>query len=149
MIPFPSYARRTTHGIFIKNGPSVSSSQTALCPSFETWEKPDKSAIISGKPKLCLVCGLPVVITAVPQFAHTINRHGAGRTIEYKADDLARAVIDLLQDDDVLREYRNNAATLAYQCTSEAIFDKAFLETLPRIFSSDIPPVRGEVAFSR
>ncbi|MBI3939297.1 MAG: glycosyltransferase [Acidobacteria bacterium] len=93
-----------------------------------------------GKPKLYLVCGLPVVITSVPQFAQTISRHRAGHTIEYQAEDLAEAVIDLLGDENVLREFRKNAGELAYECTSEAIFDRAFLQTLPRIFCSKVPP---------
>lgn len=83
-----------------------------------------------GKPKVYLSAGLPVVITKVPEIARVIEKEKAGIVIKYDKNELAGAIITLLQDDLMYRRYRKNAIKLSKTYIWDNIFHKAFSETL-------------------
>ncbi|MDD5652641.1 MAG: glycosyltransferase, partial [Candidatus Omnitrophica bacterium] len=78
------------------------------------------------KPKLYLACGLPVVITTVPPIAQQIKEGNAGVVIDYKKEDLARAVIKLLKEDGFYFICRDNAFRLGKTFDWVNILNKAF-----------------------
>jgi len=77
-----------------------------------------------------LACGLPVVITKVPQIAGEIERLIAGIVIEYDATEFVNAVVTLLTDDELYRQMRNGAIKLAQEYDWETIFIQALSRTL-------------------
>jgi glycosyltransferase involved in cell wall biosynthesis len=79
-----------------------------------------------GKPKVYLGCGIPVVITKVPEVAFEIEKAGAGIAIKYDKEQLTTAVVKLLTDDDLYRQCRLNAIEFASKHTWEEVFRKAF-----------------------
>ena len=83
-----------------------------------------------GKPKDYLSCGLPVIITKVPQFAFVIDEKRCGIAISYDQNELSEAIIKLSSNKNLLKEYRTNAFELAKKYTWEKIFNKAFQNTL-------------------
>jgi len=87
-----------------------------------------------GKVKSYLACGLPVVITSVPQVAREIDRKKAGILISFKQTDLVNALVRLLTDDDLLSELKHNAVEMA----KEYEYSSIFLRTLKVVFESNI-----------
>lgn len=83
----------------------------------------------AGKPKVYLAAGLPVVITRVPEIADEINAKRAGFAIPYKKEELVKAIIALLEDDKVYREYRENAIKLSRKYIWNNLFYDAFSQT--------------------
>jgi glycosyltransferase involved in cell wall biosynthesis len=83
-----------------------------------------------GKPKVYLGCGIPVVITRVPEVAGEIEKAGAGIAIKYFKDELAAAVVKLLTDDDLYRQYRLKAIEFASKHTWDEVFRKALNEVV-------------------
>ncbi len=77
-----------------------------------------------------LACGLPVVITDVPQIAKDVARLNAGKVCAYEVEDLVRAVGGILGDPEGYAAMRENA--VAYMKTYEwaAIFDASFEKSL-------------------
>ena len=92
---------------------------------------PENNALTAdpGKPKLYTFLGLPVIITKIPS-GLLIDRKGAGIAIDYTSHEFANAVIKLLQDDQTLIEYRQNANLFAQSYTSERIFTSVLKTTL-------------------
>lgn len=84
-----------------------------------------------SKPKLYLSRSVPVVITKMPLFSLEIEKNMAGRAVNYDKEEFAQAVIDILEDDQRLKEYRANALRLISKYTWENIFDKIFNEMYP------------------
>ena len=80
------------------------------------------------KPKMYMTCGLPVVITGVPPTAKEIADNRAGIIIDYNKKELADAVIQILSDEDMLREFRENAIKLASKYSWNEIFARAFAD---------------------
>jgi len=78
-----------------------------------------------GKVKVYLSVGLPMVITKVPQVAFEIDREKCGIAINYGRNELIEAVVRLLKDETLLREYRNNAVRLAEKYSWDKIFERA------------------------
>ncbi len=78
-----------------------------------------------GKPKEYLAAGLPVIITKVPAFAEIIDQRQAGKAIDYNADQLAAAALELLTSPK-LGQFKENAQLLAAESTWEMVFDQAF-----------------------
>ncbi len=95
---------------------------------------PDKSSYEYysdvGKPKAYLAAGMPVIITRVPEIADTIEQSKAGIVIEYRKVDLVNALIRLLKNDQVYREYRKNAIVLSKKYVWSTIFRSTWWETL-------------------
>jgi len=78
-----------------------------------------------GKVKVYLSVGLPMVITKVPQVAFEIDREKCGIAIDYDRDELIEAVVRLLKDETLLKEYRNNTVRLAEKYSWDRIFERA------------------------
>jgi len=83
-----------------------------------------------GKPKDYLASGLPVVITKVPQVAIEIEKNKCGFAINYDKKELVKALIKLLEDDDLLVSFRRNALKMAKKYEWKKIFDDAFSQTI-------------------
>jgi len=83
-----------------------------------------------SKPKQYMACGLPVIITQVPQIADRIWRMRAGIVINYTEEALAEAAIKLLTDDNIYQECRENAVRLASEFDWDAIFERALMKVL-------------------
>lgn len=119
------------HG-FVKNEDDmmriVSKSAIGIAPYMSTYGD-NAVTTDSGKPKLYLFCGVPVIITNGPSIAAEIDRNKAGKIIRYNLDDLVEAVIFLL-DETKLPVYKNNAFRLAKRYTSEQIFDRTFTASI-------------------
>lgn len=72
-----------------------------------------------------LSAGLPVILTDVPYNATEIVRRGCGIIVDYRKDDLATAIVSLMQDDQKLRSYRKKALEYAKEFDWNRIFDEA------------------------
>lgn len=83
-----------------------------------------------GKPKAYLASGLPVVITKVPQVAWEIEKERCGLAINYDKKELVDAVVKLLNDEELLKEYRENAIKFAGKYRWDKIFTDALESTL-------------------
>jgi glycosyltransferase involved in cell wall biosynthesis len=92
---------------------------------------PENNAMTAdpGKPKFYTFLGLPVVITKIPS-GILINEKEAGIAINYDPREFANAVIKLLEDDQTLAKYRQNANLFAQSFTSERVFGIALKTTL-------------------
>jgi glycosyltransferase involved in cell wall biosynthesis len=76
-----------------------------------------------GKIKNYLAVGLPVLLTDLPHNAQEIDSKRCGKVLEYSEEALAGAVIELMTDEDLLREYRNNALEYARQFDWNVLLD--------------------------
>lgn len=82
------------------------------------------------KPKEYMSCGLPVIITDVPEIAREIEEMGAGIVIEYASQELADAAISLLTDAERYKSHRGGVRKLSSKYTWAAIFEEALKTTL-------------------
>lgn len=80
-----------------------------------------------GKVKAYMACGLPVVITRVPDIAREIEVNKAGFAIEYDPEELKEALLRLLCDDKLYEEYRSNAINFASRFDWTEIFNTGLL----------------------
>ena len=83
-----------------------------------------------GKPKVYLGCGVPVIITKVPEVAFEISKRGAGIAINYNSHELSEAIIKFLCDDNFYQACRENAINLASELDWNSVFTKAFSKVL-------------------
>lgn len=79
-----------------------------------------------GKLKVYLAAGVPVILTDLPAIAREIARARAGLLCEYEPDSVAQAIIKMLKNPKLAKEYRRNARTFAKQFDWPTIFDQAF-----------------------
>ncbi len=79
-----------------------------------------------SKPRLYLGCGLPVIITDVPEVAREIHQRKAGLIIDWTPEALADAVLSLLTDQAKLAEFRANSLKMAEDYTWDHIFSDVF-----------------------
>lgn len=86
-----------------------------------------------GKPKAYLGCGLPVIITPVPQIAYEIEKKGAGLLVNYKKEEITKSIITLLTDEQLYREMRKSAIKLGSDYSWRKVFNRALKETWERI----------------
>ena len=84
---------------------------------------------LPGKIKNYLACGLAVILTDVPQLAHTVEEAGAGKVVPYDRERLAAAVIDYLAHPDRLEEARLAAARMGERFDWDTVFNEAFERT--------------------
>jgi glycosyltransferase involved in cell wall biosynthesis len=75
-----------------------------------------------GKVKSYLACGLPVLLTDLPWNAQEIEAARCGRIIASEPEAIARAVIEYMGDDALLREQRANAVEYAKRFDYKKIF---------------------------
>ncbi len=85
-----------------------------------------------GKVKIYLAAGLPVVISRVPRVAELIEQTRAGIAIEPDADSLADALAGLLSSRESIRKMKTKASELGKNYDWNAVFDRAFEQTLER-----------------
>lgn len=78
-----------------------------------------------GKPKVYLGCGIPVIITKVPEVAFEISKRSAGIAINYNPHELSDAIKKLLMDDKTYALYKANAIKFAHELTWDNVFTKA------------------------
>ncbi len=83
----------------------------------------------SGKLKLYLGCGVPIVLTDLPSIASTIAAKGAGLIADHSAEDIAEKIYSIITADDY-DDYRKQARCLGAEYSWDAIFTRAF-EGLP------------------
>ncbi len=83
-----------------------------------------------GKVKIYLACGLPVLITDVPEFAKTIEEQGAGRVFEYNKESFLRNAGILLSNETEYFKCRHSAIELARKFEWDTIFECAINETV-------------------
>ena len=79
-----------------------------------------------GKPKVYLGCGVPIVITKVPEVAMEIQRSKAGIAIQYDKNDLINAILLILDNEKMHRELRQGAIKFASTHTWDEVYHKAF-----------------------
>ncbi len=77
-----------------------------------------------SKPKVYLSCGLPVVVTRVPEVAWQIEQYQAGLAVAYQKEAMAAAMIRLLTDEKFFLSARANALKMARDFAWDKIFDR-------------------------
>ncbi len=87
------------------------------------------------KPKEYLACGLPVVITDVPWIAKEIANAPMGLCVKYDAEELADAVIGLVNDPTLYNTCVDNARAFVKGMTWDSIYEEAFygLASQPKV----------------
>ncbi|MBZ9577413.1 glycosyltransferase family 4 protein [Patescibacteria group bacterium] len=78
-----------------------------------------------GKIKIYMACGIPVIITNVPNIAKDIKEKAAGIVIDYNKIHLINAVAKLLVDDEYYKRSRKNAIAFASSFDWNYIFNFA------------------------
>jgi glycosyltransferase involved in cell wall biosynthesis len=86
-----------------------------------------------GKPKVYIGCGVPVIITKVPEVATEIDKFGAGIAIRYDKKELINSVLFILGNEEKHRQLRERAIKFASTHTWDATFFNAFETTLRRL----------------
>ena len=69
--------------------------------------------LIPGKPKVYLGCGVPIIITKVPEVATEIQKLNAAIAIRYDKKDLINAILLILGNEQTHRELRQGAIKFA------------------------------------
>ncbi len=82
-----------------------------------------------GKPKLYLGCGLPVVITDVPASAKFIAKEKAGILAVPNRESISKALVELLTNDRLYKEYRKNAIRISSEYDTETLIRHAIANT--------------------
>ena len=82
-----------------------------------------------GKVKIYLACGLPVLITDVPEIAKDIEKNKAGLIFEYNKDSLSKAIKKLVSSQDFYFEARKNAANMAKNLSWDNVFRKVLTKS--------------------
>lgn len=90
-----------------------------------------------GKPKVYLGCGVPVIITRVPEVAFEIEKRGAGIAINYDKHELIGAIVKILTNDEVYRQCRQKALEFASKYTWDNVFDEALKHLLVKYDNSN------------
>lgn len=82
----------------------------------------------SSKPKQYMACGLPIIITRVAQISDDVIKNQLGLVIEYNKSDFVKAATRLLEEDELYKNYRNNAIRYASNFQWDKIFSTALAE---------------------
>lgn len=82
-----------------------------------------------GKIKTYTAVGLPVIITKVPQVAWEIEKEKCGIAINYNQEEFVNAIVKLLSDEALLKEYRDNAIKFGAKYSWDKVFSQAFEST--------------------
>jgi len=75
-----------------------------------------------GKVKVYLGCGLPIVITAVPPIARTIEKEKAGLIAGYSSVSIAKKIIQITKDANTYKEFQKHATELGKKFDWNMIF---------------------------
>lgn len=73
-----------------------------------------------------LACGLPVVMNDIPAVSEEIKEYGAGKVVDNKSEEIAKAVETIYESDDKYNEFSRKALVLAKERSSEKTLDAAF-----------------------
>ena len=76
-----------------------------------------------------LSAGLPIILTSVPYNAGQIQSKKCGIIVSYSKDSIGRAVIELMENSEKLKNFRLNALEMAKQFEWNKIFYQAFEES--------------------
>ncbi|MBN2075002.1 MAG: glycosyltransferase [Dehalococcoidales bacterium] len=79
-----------------------------------------------AKVKEYIECGTPVIMTKVPELACEIEEKKAGFAVNFDRKEMADAMLKLLTDDELWREYRKNIDQLADRYDYVKLYDEAF-----------------------
>ncbi len=82
----------------------------------------------SGKVKVYLSCGLPVIVSDVPYIAEDIKKYRAGTSIGYNKDDFIKAVTELLTNRELLETCKKNTIALCQKYSTDKIMSYALKE---------------------
>lgn len=92
--------------------------------------KPDRNSLSRwadpSRVKDYMACGLPVILTDVPEIAKEIEAVRAGVIIEYTVEDMIRAVAGIYHNPEKLRSLRASAAAYIQRFEWGRIFEDAF-----------------------
>lgn len=77
-----------------------------------------------------LSAGLPILLTDVPHNAYEIQDKKCGIIIDYNKDEIVKAIISLLENENKLREYRKNALDYIRQFDWNVIFKNSLKRVL-------------------
>lgn len=80
----------------------------------------------AGKVKEYLACGLPVILTRVPEIWEEIEKREAGMTVPWDANAVAQTIIAFLSDPDKIEHMRSSAVRLGLKYSWVKAFDYAF-----------------------
>lgn len=75
-----------------------------------------------GKLKSYFADGFPVLLTDVPHNAKEIQRRGCGLILNPDPKSIANVVVDLMKDEEKLKQYRKNAISYIKQFDWNLIF---------------------------
>ena len=78
------------------------------------------------KLKVYMACGIPVIVTSIPESASEIVENHAGLVINYDKNELVNAISKMLTDDDFYCKCKENAVKVASTYDWEEIFSSAF-----------------------
>lgn len=79
-----------------------------------------------GKVKLYMACGLPVVMTRVPEIAKRVEQLGAGIVVDYDSREVANAIRRLCSNDSLYTSARAAATSYASNYSWSTIFGSTF-----------------------
>lgn len=82
-----------------------------------------------GKPMVYMGCGLPVIITDVPEIAQKIEKFGSGKIVKYKKDHIVQIVKEIIKNEKTYRTMREKAISFAKMNTWDKVFSRALGET--------------------
>jgi glycosyltransferase involved in cell wall biosynthesis len=87
----------------------------------------------AGKPKLYALVGLPIIMTHTDYIASEFDKYKNGRAFRYDPQSLAETIIEVIEDDKALLEYKRRASEFARRFTSEQVFPPALEKTFAYI----------------
>jgi len=84
------------------------------------------------KIKEYLSCGLPVIMTGVPEISKEVKENGAGIVIDYDQKELVNAAVLLLKNKETYLNYKKNVYNFIYKYDWNVIFEGALIKTIGR-----------------
>jgi glycosyltransferase involved in cell wall biosynthesis len=83
-----------------------------------------------GKVKVYLACGLPVLITDVPEIAMDLQKNKAGLIFKYNKQSFVSQAKFLLENADVYFQYRNNAISYIRNLSWDNVLNGVLIKTV-------------------
>jgi glycosyltransferase involved in cell wall biosynthesis len=80
----------------------------------------------AGKVKEYLACGLPIILTRVPEIWQEVVDCNAGIAVPYNANSVAQTIIDFLSDTYKIEQMRSSASNLGLKYNWNKAFEHAF-----------------------
>lgn len=84
-----------------------------------------------SKTKIYLGCGLPIIMTDIFYNAKEIEDAGAGKIVGYDADEIAKAVVEMMKNKDRLEKYKENATIYIKNLDWDMVFKDSLSGILP------------------